>query len=234
MFRHHLAAVAIAVSALAQPALAADHFTDVLQDVYGSYRTALFQTNQPSAEEAVRAVAQARTTWDMRVLPAAMRVGPPYDRDAQLPDSLSRISGLYARAESEARKPDLAAAHETLEAIRDELAAIRQRNQVVVFSDHMNAYHSEMERMIELAANERTAPSLLIEEAGVLVYLARQLQERAPANLRAEAEFQRLLTAVQQSVGLVHQAAMAGDMGRLRHQATQLKGPYSRLFVKYG
>jgi len=42
----------------------------------------------------------------------------------------------------------LADAHERLEAVRDLLAALWQRNQVVVLSDHMNAYHEAMETVL--------------------------------------------------------------------------------------
>ena len=90
---------------------------------------------------------------------------------------------MYDKAAAEISAGNLPEAHETLEAARDLMAALRHRNGVVTFSDHMNAYHAEMERMLINGPKLLAGPQgvqLLTAHSGVLEYLARQLRSRPP------------------------------------------------------
>ena len=94
----------------------------------------------------------------------------------------------------------LTPAHETLEQVRDLLAGMRQRNGVVVFSDHMNAYHEEMEHVVvdgpkQLA--DAAGAQALLARVGALDYLARRLRTQAPEALLRDAEFTALLAKVE-------------------------------------
>ena len=94
-----------------------------------------------------------------------------------------RSLAFYDTAAAQIRDGKLPAAHETLEAARDLMADLRRRNQVVVFSDHMNAYHAEMEHLLndgpKLLGTPDGLPQLMAQ-AGVVDYLAR----RRPAEIR--------------------------------------------------
>lgn len=128
-------------------------------------------------------------------------------------------------------------AHETLEAARDLMATLRQRNGVVVFSDHMNAYHAEMERLLIDGPGLLAGPQgveQLTAQSGVLDYLARQLRAQAPAALLGNAEFETLLKDVEMSVRNVKKAALDRDATAIKDAMSRVKAPYSKLFLKFG
>jgi hypothetical protein len=108
---------------------------------------------------------------------------------------------------------------------------------VVVFSDHMNAYHGQIE-VIMLHGNEILAQPkgmlLLTAQAGALTYLTKQLEAQAPADLAKNAEFNSLLKAVNQSVVNLETALLSQDLAAVKEAVGKLKGPYSKLFAKFG
>jgi hypothetical protein len=76
------------------------------------------------------------------------------------------------------------AAHETLEAARDIIAALRHRNQVVVYSDYMNDYHAQMEKVLIAGPKIIDQPGGMQQVTamvGALDYLARKQVGEAPA-----------------------------------------------------
>jgi len=228
----------LAVAALLIPsAHAADAVTDAMQAAYAPYREALFRTNSKAQAESEKAMAQAQVAWKGLAARFAAGAPAPYDRDAAFAATLSKVAAVYDKAEAEIASGKLPQAHETLEEARDLMAELRRRNGVIVFSDHMNAYHAEMEHLLtdgpRLLAGPQGVPRLTAQ-AGVLQYLARQLREQAPAALRQDAEFERLLKEVEASVQSLLAAALSQDPAAIRDAMSKVKPPYSRLFLKFG
>ena len=224
-------------SLAALPAPAADAVTDAIQSAYVPYRAALFRTNSKAQLESEQAIAQAQQAWKSISERFAAKPPPPYDRDPQFADSLARVAAVYERSAQQIRDKQLPQAHETLEQARDLVAELRRRNDVVVFSDHMNAYHAEMEHLLEPASAALAAPHdwmALMGRVGVLDYLARRLRSEAPAALLRDADFTPLLAAVEASVASLRAAALSQDAAAVRAAIGKLKGPYSRMFLKYG
>ena len=151
--------------------------------------------------------------------------------------TLTKVGQVYERAASQVAAGQLPEAHETLEEVRDLLADLRRRNGVIVYSDHMNAYHAEMEHVLEGGAKllgESRGLLELIARAGVLDYLAARLRSEAPPALAADPEFAPAVLAVEASVKALRQALMAQDAAAAREALGKLKGPYSRLFLRFG
>lgn len=224
-------------AALAAPALAADAVTDALQAAYAPYRAALFRTNGSSRTEAEQALAQARQAWKGIAERFGTQAPPPYDRDREFGATLAQVAQVYDQAAAQVGAGQLAEAHQTLEQARELMAALRERNGVVVFSDHMNAYHAQMEQLLAEAQQQLAAPQgwpPLLAQVGVLDHLARQLRAKAPAALRQNGEFETLLKGVEAAVQDVRQAAMGQDAAALKAALAKLKPPYSRLFLKFG
>jgi hypothetical protein len=234
MFRYVLTLTLIVASGLSA---AADPVTDAMQAAYAPYRAALFKTNSASQAEAQQAISQAQQSWRSLSERFGSKPPAPYDRDAGFGESLAGVTKIYDAAATEIARNDLAAAHETLEAARETLAELRQRNNVVVFSDHMNAYHAQMETVLgkgsALAATADGRFELGLQ-AGALDYLATRLSAETPASLRANADFQSLLGAVQTSVRALKDALRTQDGARIQAALAQLKAPYSKLFVRFG
>jgi hypothetical protein len=234
MFRHCLTLSLIIASSLSA---AADPVTDAMQAAYAPYRAALFKTSSGSQTDAQQAITQAQQSWRSLSERFGSKPPAPYDRDAGFGESLAGVTRIYDAAATEIARNDLAAAHETLEAARDTLAELRQRNNVVVFSDHMNAYHAQMETVLgkggALAATADGRFELGLQ-AGALDYLATRLGAETPTALRANTDFQSLLGAVQTSVRALKDALRSQDAARIQAALAQLKAPYSKLFVRFG
>lgn len=235
-----------AAVACASPVWAADAFTDAVQATYPAYRSVLFKTNSATQEECRQALAQAQSAWQQVAGRFAAGAPSPYDRDTQTSATLREVAAVYAQAGAEIERNQLKEAHETLEKVRDLLAAMRQRNQVVVFSDHMNAYHEQMEHVLTAGpgllggggtnGTSSTSGGLtaLALEVGALQHLAGRLSSQADAGLRANPEFNTLLKAVQQSVADLRAAVLAQDAAAAKAALGKVKGPYSRLFLRFG
>jgi len=233
---HPLTALGLALGfgTLAQ---AADPVTDAMQAANGPYRMALYKTNSKVQDEARQALLQAQAMWAKLATQFGAKPAAPYDRDAGFAASVAEVSQVYEAALKQVNAGDLSGAHKTLERVRDVMADMRLRNSVVVFSDHMNAYHSQMELVLIDGADTLAEPKgllLLTGQVGALSYLAKQLETQAPAALKQEAGFGDLLKAVQQSVANLEAALLNQDSAAARAAIGKLKGPYSKLFAKFG
>lgn len=216
---------------------AADAMTDALQAVNAHYRSALYQTNMGSPAQALDAVLAAQTAWDAFVRGPASHPNPPYDRDVALPRTIQAVNGVFEQAVAQGRAGQAKEAHTTLEAVREHWADLRARNNVIVFSDHMNAYHAQMEHVMvegEGFLSETNGWAKFNAQAGVLAYLAEGLKGHAPQSLQSDADFQKLLTAVEHSVHAVVDAGQRADTAAVRKAIAALKGPYSKLFARFG
>ena len=222
---------------LSLSAQAADAVTEAMQVAYAPYRAALFRTNGKSQAEAQQAMVQTQQAWKGVAERFAASPPAPYDRDADFVGTLNKVAAVYDKAAGEIGLGKLHEAHETLEAARDHLATLRRRNGVVVYSDHMNAFHAEMERLLIERPQYLAGPhglQLLIAHSGVLEYLARQLRLQAPAMLLQNAEFETLLKGVEASVQNLKSAAFGQDPATIQDAMSKVKMPYSKLFLQFG
>jgi hypothetical protein len=236
--KHFLAPLALAAAAsISTGVQAADALTDAMQAAYVPYRTALFRTSGKSQPEAQQAMTQTQQAWKAIVEQFGSRAPAPYDRDKTFADSLAKVAAVYDKAALQVRDNQLTAAHETLEAARDLMADLRRRNQVQVFSDHMNAYHAQMEHVLidgpKLLA-EAQGPARLLAWVGALDYLSQRLQAEAPAELTQNPEFVQGAKDVAASVAAMQAALVNADAAAARDAMAKLKQPYSKLFLKFG
>lgn len=216
---------------------AADPVTDAMQQAYAPYRAALFKTNSNAPAEAQQAIEQAQKTWTALTTRFGKAPAAPYDRDAGFAQSLSQVSLVYERAAGQIAKGQLADAHATLEEAREVMAELRHRNNVVVYSDHMNAYHAQMEHLLETGDKLLAAPRGLLEltaQVGALDYLAQRLSSEAPAELKKNDAVVAQLKQVDQSVAALKAALLAQDAGATKTALGKLKAPYSKLFLIAG
>lgn len=234
-WQHLLTACLLATTAVG--AHAADAFTDAVAAAYAPYRSALFRTNSQAQAESEQAIAQARAAWDGVRQRFGTQAPAPYDRDAQFTQALQAVDSVYRKAADEIAARQLPQAHETLEAVRDLLAEQRRRNGVVVFSDHVNAYHAAMEHTLQSGPGllaQGDGALQLMAQVGVLQHLAQQLRHQAPAALLAQPAFTELLDALDASVTGLRTATLRQDAAAMRAALGQLKAPFSRLFLRFG
>ncbi|RYH08945.1 hypothetical protein [Tropicimonas sp. IMCC6043] len=225
-----LAAVLSAPVAFAGPV--AD-FEGDYREMYANYRTALFMTNAGKPEAAVKALtALEETFW---ALNDSYGTTPPphYADDPAWGETMSRVGGLLEQAAAEAEAGDLPAAHETLEGIRDLFGSLHLRNDIASFSDRMNAYHAEMEHVLEMDLSKADV-GMLRERAAVLDFLARRVIDTPPEEAIGSAEFDQLAKPFRASADAFLEATRSGDPEAVKAAVAGLKKPYSQLFLKFG
>jgi len=226
-----------AASTLSLTAWAADPVTDAIQKAYAPYRAALFKTNAGQAGESADALKQAQAAWAQVAQTVKSQPTVPYANDALMAKTLTGVDGYYATASQQVAAGKLSDAHATLEGVRDLLSELRRQNQVIVYSDHMNAYHAQLEHLLDEGPKWLKAGDgmpRLAAQAGVLSYLAAKLASEAPAPVEASPEFKELLGAVTRSVEALNAAVAAGDKAQVEKAIGQVKAPYSKLFIKFG
>jgi hypothetical protein len=230
-------AVSLLTLFLSNSTFALDPVTDAMQAAYGPYRAALFKTNGNSQVEASEAMIQAQRAWNELTIKFTASQPPPYDSDSAFKTSVAEVSKVYAKASEQVAANQLSAAHETLEVARDVLAELRRRNQIVVYSDHMNAFHSEMEHVLIDGAKLLTQPNgvqQLTAQVGVLTYLSKRLGTEAPSVYLNNVEFKDSLSTVENSVAGLRAAMFSQNSETIKEAIKKLKPAYSKMFLKFG
>lgn len=218
-------------------AIAADPVTDAMQKTYAPYRVALFKTNNNAQDDSRQAVAQAQQGWSQITAQFGAKPPVPYDRDAEFANSLAEVNKVYTKAAGEIEKNQLTEAHETLEHARDVMAEMRRRNQVIVYSDHMNAYHAQMEHVLIDGEKTLAGPNGMLQltaQVGALEFLAARLKSEAPADYLKNEEFSAAYKAVDKSVADLKAAVFSQDVAKVKEAIGKVKGPYSKMFIKFG
>lgn len=218
-------------------AWSADAVTDAMQDAYTPYRTVLFRTNSNAQAESQQAIVQAQQAWGKLSTQFAAKPPAPYDRDTAFASSLAEVSKVYTTAAEQINAKQLPAAHETLEHARDVMAELRRRNNVIVYSDHMNAYHAAMEHVLIDGSKllpQANGMQQLLAMTGTLDYLSKKLDTEAPASYLKNEEFVALNKAVRQSVTDLLAALYSQDTNAVKAAIGKVKAPYSKLFLKFG
>nr|WP_321980976.1 hypothetical protein [uncultured Cohaesibacter sp.] len=218
-------------------AVLADFDSDVAK-AYAPYRVALFKSNQKDVEGTKKALAQFQTVWNGTILETYPTAPARYADEAKWSESLQSISAIAAKAVDATAKGEALEAHEILEAIRNELDDLRDRNGVRVFSSFVNAYHAAMEPVLVVTVSEQSwsdeTRAQLLEQAGVLGYLSDDLVAHAPAELLANSEFKKLLKGLTGSVRAFMEVLESNDPVKVAAAQKALKPAYAKLFVKFG
>jgi len=204
--------------------------------MYASYRGALFATNSGDAAKSGKALGALDSAWAALTTEYGTTPPPQYADDVQWASMVAEVQGDLDKAKAEAGAGELDTAHVTLEAIREAFSDLHARNGIETFSDRMNAYHAEMEHVLEvdIAAIDAATGQTLLEHAAVLSYLADDILQAAPAGAEGSGEYAALSKALQASVDQFLAAARSGDDAALKAAVGGLKVPYSKFFLKFG
>ncbi|WP_127903974.1 hypothetical protein [Solirhodobacter olei] len=235
--RSFLPALAL-VAALVAPAAHAGKIADFeagLRKAYASYRVALFDSNQGDASATAEAINKFSAQWAGLMTDWRSTPPPQYADDPKWSDTLAKVASSLDTAKAQAKAGNVPDAHMTLEAVRLALWKLHERNGIIGFSDRMNAYHAEMEKVLALDPalyTGKVAPKVA-ELAGVLDYLVGQI-EAHPAPEASEADYAPLEAAFRASVDALVNAVAAGDPAQVKAAIEGLRGPYRQFFVKYG
>lgn len=206
-------------------------FETSFSDMYASYRSSLFATNSGNAEASEKAIGGFGIKWDALTATYAATPPPQYEDDPQWGDTVASVASMVAKARDEVAAGNLPASHLTLEGVRDAFGDLHARNGIETFSDRMNAYHAQMEHILELDPGDAQA---VLEQAAVLSYLADDVLGRPPAGAAVRPDYQALAEPFRASVDGFLAAARSGEPGAIKAAAGKLKVPYSKFFLTFG
>lgn len=213
-------------------------FNADVETAYAAYRKALFQTNRNDAEKSAEANDSFIRQWQQ--IRQAYGSNPPqiFSSDLKWEATLSAVEEIARNSADQITQGKLAEAHDTLEAIRDELTELRKRNSVIVFSDHINNYHSVMEALLTGGFTpDRIDDRALSEIQGqlaVLNYLAVAIRENAPAAYQGNQQYQQLEKELFESLAALAKAVESRDPASISKSINMLKPAYAKLFVNFG
>jgi predicted negative regulator of RcsB-dependent stress response len=213
-------------------------FNAEVEQAYAAYRKALFQTNMKDAEKSGKATEMFLTQWSSII--EAYNEQPPevFSTDPKWADTLSSIEEIAVKSAGQIKDGEVAEAHETLEAIRDELSDLRKRNSVVVFSDHINNYHAVMEELLVGGYTPDTInEAALVEIRGqlaVLNYLAEAIRDNAPQKYRSDQMYEKMEAGLFASLDGLQNALESYDPKGVSKAIKMLKPAYAKLFVNFG
>lgn len=213
-------------------------FQQEVNKAYASYRMALFQTNKKNQKKSLESAVNFQQQWQA-IIEKYLEAPPGvYANDPEWEDTLVVIGNINGLGIQEILVERLSDAHETLEAIRDELGALRQRNQVSTFSDHVNNFHEAMESLLQLGLkpNDIDNKTLLTlhEDLAVLEYLAKKMKENAPAEYLENEGFSQAMNGVFASLKNLRQALSEKNPDNILKAIKKLKPAYAKVFVKFG
>ena len=213
-------------------------FNSDVDQAYAAYRKALFQTNKKDAEKSgkanemfIKQWASIRDTYDKQ---------PPevFSSDPEWENTLSSIEEIAVKSGGQINEGQLAEAHETLEAIRDELSELRKRNSVVAFSDHINNYHEVMEGLLEGGYTpdkiDEAAVMEIRSQSAVLNYLAEAIKNNTPDTYQNNEMYKKLENGLSASLKGLGQALETNDPEAISKAINMLKPAYAKLFVNFG
>lgn len=227
---------ALLLTTISLPAQAG--FDEDVDKAYASYRIALFKSNQKDAEATIKAIGKFLKIWNGTILTQYQSAPARYEGEENWSKTLEDIKAIALKADASAYEGKVAKAHDILEAIRDELDGLRDRNGIRVFSSYINAYHREMEHLFKLKiTKESWNPKLasdIREQTGILAYLAKDIAAHVPAAHQDKPDFKALLDELHLSIDRLRVALDGNDPMAVGKAIKGLKPAYAKMFLKFG
>ncbi len=235
------AVLALTLTGPAGAARASDlaDFNSAAAAAYGHYRAAVSYLRTGNAALAAIELEAAAGKW--QGVSARFADSPP-DAFADDPAWAATLKGIGQRlreALAATDAGDLEAASGALAPVRGELGALRRRNNVVVFSDRVDALTAAMDRLWRY---RREPPDLdssaalreLRSDTAVFEYLLVICREAAPAALRGDPDFVRFLDSAAEGVERLWQAIETKDQTLLINTLRELRSFERLFFLRFG
>ena len=214
-------------------------FNGAVAAAYAHYRGAISYLRTGNVALAAFELDDMATKWrDVTVRHA--QTAP--DAFADDPAWATTLAGIGARVDQALAAIDAGQAETALEAIapiRDELAELRRRNGVTVFSDRINDVSAAM---AALWAHRRGEPDLasadvardIAAKTAVLGYMFDRCRDQAPAAVREDAAFIRLLDGSEEGIKRIWRALDERDQHLLINTLRELRSFEQILFLRFG
>ena len=204
--------------------------------------------HQRSAEFYLRTGNPAVAAIELDALAAAWEAiagryaaSPPdaFAGDAAWSEVIGRYGERVAGAAKATEMSETESARQQLGEARAELAALRARNRVRVFSDELDELEAATAHLFEFrreppAPDDAARIDELKARAAVVVYLLRRCRERAPAAVAGDRAFTRSIDEGLDSARRLVDAVNRGDMRTVVNDLRELRPIVRMLVLNYG
>ncbi len=235
------AAAIITLLLAAVPVAAADlaDFNAAVARADGHYRGAFFYFHTDNPGIAAVELAEMTAVWTG--LTKRFRDAPPdaFADDPQWRAVLDDITVRLTQGRAAAEAGDTEAARTALGPIRQQLADLRQRNNIRVFSDDVDDLNAAMQALWPY----RTSPPDFASAAAmnqakaqiaVVEYLLRRCRDRAPDSIRHSEEFDRLIGGSLEGMERLRQAISEADRELFAYTVRELRSFNRMIYLRFG
>jgi len=165
----------------------------------------------------------------------------PFARDLKWKVSLDAITDALNEAGALIHADDTPHARDLLVSVRDELGALRRRNGVVIFSDHVDAYGAIVDRAVALRSLKREVTTLSDSDiaafaalAGELRAAVENLRARAPEALKNDSGFAGSIDGNLASIGKLERGIRTRHAKAIFGSVVAVRADFILLFTRYG
>ena len=130
-----------------------DAFHSAQAGAYAHYRQALFYARRENTMSAAFELEELSEKWAKLMSQFAGNPPALYAADATWRDTLEGIAKRIDQALATAVEGDAKQAHDQLIPVREILSDLRQRNNVVIFSDHIDAANQAFQKLFQFRRN---------------------------------------------------------------------------------
>ena len=214
-------------------------FHDVLDDAYAPYRKSLPLTKKKENQQAALKQMNAfMTKWATLSDKYLGNPPAPYNQSPLWKDTITRVAQIMQDGISKVEAGEIQKGHEIIEEIRDLLGSLRASVSIRTFSDYVNTYHTEMERLVKIKHNKKSlTPENIIkvrEKVAVLSFLMNEAKLAAPAKYQQNEDFQKYLNGNIKLLAALHTSLEKGDVNKVLALLKKIKPAYKKLFVNFG
>ena len=208
-------------------------------DAYAHYREAAFYTRTGNTAVAGLALDEFIVKWTALV--EAYADNPPVDYAGDA-DWKNTLQDVLTRAETgldalDADGPE--AAMEAINPIRDILGDLRRRNNVVTYSDHVNALSAAMDVLARYRKEvkdlgDAATVAMVREQAAIVEALFEKCRDQAAREVATDPEFKRLVDGAAESMGKLLKSLETKDPLLYRIGIGELRSYERIMFLRFG
>jgi hypothetical protein len=214
-------------------------FVVMQADAYAHYREAVFYTRTGNTAVAGLALDEFIVKW--AALVEAYADNPPADY-AGGADWKNTLQGVLTRAETGLDvldSDDPETAKDAIGPIRGILGDLRRRNNIVTYSDHVNALGAAMDVLARYRKEvkdlgDAEAVAMVREQAAIVEALFEKCRDQAARKVATDPEFKRLVDGAAESMGKLLESLETGDILLYRIGIGELRSYERIMFLRFG
>lgn len=214
-------------------------FNEQVASAYAPYRSAMFYLRTGNPGVAVLELDAARKSWQDLVDRFGKTPPDAFADDPSFAQSLTAVDAALNAGLEALDGSDLAVAENTLTPVRGELAELRRRNGLWVFSDCVDEMNEAMDRLWTYrdappAFDQPDQVNAVKRDAAITDYLYRRCYDKAPSAMREDEAFQRLFEGSLISLPLIFDALDQGNEAMLINILREVRSFDRMIWLQFG